>query len=76
MIVSVYYNGAESLLKAFKNSLASLGMDQMMANQHQNHVELIWPVVSKEMRIFPIHPISNLHLFRDYYHYPIFKMIG
>ena len=73
---TVYYNGAESLLKAFKNSLTSLGMDQMMANQHQNHVELIWPVVSKEMRIFPIHPISNLHLFWDYYHYPIFKMIG
>ena len=73
---TIYYNDAESLLKAFKSSLTSLGLDETMANQHQNHVELIWSVVSKEMRIFPIHPISNLHLFRDYYHYPTFKMIG
>ena len=33
---TIYYNDAESLLKAFKSSLTSLGMDETMANQNQN----------------------------------------
>ena len=44
-----------------------------MTNQHQNHAELISSLVSKKMQIFSIYPISNLHLFRDYYNYPILK---
>lgn len=35
---TIYYNNAEFPLEAFKNSLTSLRMDEIMANQHWNLV--------------------------------------
>ena len=63
MIILQFITITQSLLKAFRNSLTSLGVDEMMANQYQNYAKLIWSVVSKDKRIFQIRPISNLHLF-------------
>ena len=63
MIILQFITITQSLLKAFRNSLTSLGVDEMMANQHQNYAKLIWSVVSKDKRNFQIHLISNLHLF-------------
>ena len=51
-------------------------VERNVAVQHHNHVELIWSSISKDLIMFPVSPLSNLHLFRDYYDYPSFQMIG
>ena len=73
---TIYYEDADALLKGFLESLLSAGMENNLAVQHKNHVELVWSTVSKKMTILPVHPLSNLHLLRDFYHYPTFQMIG
>ena len=50
------------------------GVERNVAVQHRSHVELVWSTISKDLIMFPGNPLSNLHLFPDFYHYPSFKM--
>lgn len=36
--------------------------------QHRNQVELIWSSLSEKMEMFPVHPLANIHLFKNAYH--------
>ena len=72
--LTIYFENASSPRTAFKNSLLSSGMERNLAMQHRNKIELIWSAVSKELSIFPVHPLSNLHLLRDFYHLQTFSM--
>ena len=73
---TIWYKDSNLLLEAYYNDLMQTGVERNVAFQHRNHVELIWSTISKDLIMFPVNPLSNLHLFRDYYHYPSFQMIG
>ena len=75
---TIYYRQVEMLLEAFFNDLASAAMERDTAMAHKNKVELILTAINKRenMQMFPVNPLSNLHLLRDYYHRPTFRMIG
>ena len=70
-------HSAESLLDAFCDDLLSSGaMDNRMAVQHRNYVELVWAMLDKNMVVLPLNALSNLHLLRDFYHRPSVASIG
>ncbi|XP_057300018.1 uncharacterized protein LOC130630515 isoform X2 [Hydractinia symbiolongicarpus] len=73
---SIYFSTADDLLDNFQEELLQSGHTKDNSTQHRNQVELIWTSISKDLVMFPINPLSNMHLLRDYYHRPTFKTIG
>ena len=73
---SIYFESAEDVLDNFQEELIQSGHERDNAVQHRNQVSLIWAALNKDLTIFPINPLSNIHLFRDFYHRPTFKRIG
>ena len=77
--VTIYYENASAILEAFYNDLVQSSRDPDDVNnamQHRNKVELIWRTLSEEMILFPKNALANLHLLRNFYHVPTYRMIG
>ncbi|XP_057297196.1 uncharacterized protein LOC130626107 isoform X2 [Hydractinia symbiolongicarpus] len=73
---TIYFQNSEDLLDAFEQDLLTSGHTKANSVQHRNHVTLMWSAVDRELNMFPVNPMSNIHLFRDFYHRPTFKSIG
>lgn len=73
---SIYFTTAADLLDHFESNLIATGSDKNTALQHRNQVNLIWKTVDQGMQLFPVNLLSNIHLFRDFYHQPNFAAIG
>lgn len=73
---SIYFSSSTDLLDHFVSNLIATGSDKNTALQHRNQVILIWSTIDEGMEQFPINLLSNIHLFRDFYHEPTFTAIG
>ena len=74
--LTIFFNNAEELLSEFQRQMASSGHTKDNTVQHRNQVELIWSTLDEGMQIFPQCALGNIHLFRDFYHRPFFRMIN
>ena len=72
---TLYFKSTKDLMDLFEESLRP-SSGSKMAQQHRNQLQLIWSTLDKDMKMFPKNALSNIHLFRDCYHNPNFKLIG
>ena len=73
---TIYFKNAEDVLDAFQNDLYESGHEKDNSIQHRNSMHLIWASLNKDLAMFPLNPLANIHLFRDFYHRPTYKRIG
>ena len=78
--LTIYFKNVEDVFDAFQNDVYESGHEKdniaTTCIEHRNNMHLIWDSLNKDLAIFPLNLLANIHLFRDFYHRPTYNRIG